>query len=58
MADRTTNTVERAFQLAEECASVDEIRTKLKQEGFSNVNAHLAGGQIRAHLAKIFRRHA
>ena len=53
--NRTTNTIERAFQLAEECASVDEIRTKLKREGFSNVDAHLSGGQIRAELGQIIR---
>jgi hypothetical protein len=54
--DPTTNVIERAFQLAEECASVDEIRTRLKQEGFINVDAHLAGGKIRSDLAKIFKR--
>jgi hypothetical protein len=54
--NQTTNVIERAFQLAEECASVDEIRAKLKQEGFINVDAHLAGGQIRADLVSVIRR--
>jgi len=54
--ERTTNVIERAFQLAEESASIDEIRAKLKQEDFTNVDAHLAGGQIKADLAKIIRR--
>jgi len=53
--DQTTNTIERAFQLAKECASIDEIRAKLKQEGFINVDAHLSGGQIRADLNKALR---
>ncbi len=53
---QTTNIIERAFQLAKECASVDEIRGKLKQEGFSNVDAHMAGGKIRSDLTKIIRR--
>lgn len=51
-----TDTVERAFQLAEESTSVDEIRAKLKKEGYSNVDAHLNGGQIRSALTKLMRR--
>ena len=52
----TTDTIERAFQLAGECTSVEEIRAKLKKEGFSNVDAHLMGGQIRSALTKVIRR--
>lgn len=36
-------TVERAFQLASECTSVDELRFKLKKEGCSYVDEHLQG---------------
>jgi hypothetical protein len=36
-------TVERAFQLAPECDSVDEIRHKLKREGHSSVDEHVEG---------------
>lgn len=56
--DRTTDVIQRAFELAQESRSLDEIRSKLKHEGFSNVDAHLAGGQIRADLTKIFKRNA
>jgi hypothetical protein len=52
----TTDTIERAFQLAEQSGSVDEVRAKLKKEGYSNVDAHLMGGQIRAALTKVIRR--
>lgn len=34
-------TVQRAFQLAPECTSIDEIRRKLKHEGQSAVDEHL-----------------
>jgi hypothetical protein len=52
----TTDPIARAFQLAEDCSSIDEIRAKLKKEGFSNVDAHLMGGQIRGALTKVIRR--
>lgn len=52
----TSDPIARAFQLAEESASVDEIRFKLKKEGFSNVDAHLMGPQIRSALTKVIRR--
>ncbi len=50
------STVERAFQLAEHCVTVDEIRTKLKKEGYSNVDAHLTGGAIRSDLARTIKK--
>jgi hypothetical protein len=50
-----TGTVERAFQLAPECLSLDEIRAKLKREGYSNVVEHLSGGVIRKDLARLLR---
>ena len=46
--------IERAFQLAQDLASVDEIRKALRKEGYSNVDAHLAGASIKADLQKQF----
>ena len=45
--------VERAFQLARASKSVDCIRKALREEGYSNVDAHLAGPSIRADLKKL-----
>ena len=52
-----TGTVERAFQLAGECATVEEIRARLRAEGHSNVDAHLQGGAIRQQLTKLLALH-
>jgi hypothetical protein len=46
--------VERAFQLAPAYRSVDDIRRALRQEGYANVDAHLAGASIKAELKKLF----
>lgn len=51
---QTQNIIERAFQLAPTATSVDEIRKTLRQEGYSNVDAHLAGASIKADLRKRF----
>ena len=48
----TTNIIERAFELAPGSASLEEIRKVLRSEGYSNVDAHLAGASIRADLKK------
>jgi hypothetical protein len=45
-----TNIIERAFQIAPECGSVDQIRRRLIGEGYMCVQAHLAGKQIRTQL--------
>jgi hypothetical protein len=52
----TPNIIERAFQLAGGSTSVDEIRKALRTEGYSNVDAHLAGASIKAELRKQFAR--
>lgn len=52
----TPHIVERAFQLAPTMSSVEEIRQALRHEGYSNVDAHLAGASIRADLKKRFAR--
>ena len=54
MNDRPT-TLERAFELANsgECANVDQIRLRLKSEGYSDGHAHTKGPSIRNQLAKL-----
>ena len=48
--------IERAFELACSSASVEEVRNALRREGYSNVDAHLAGPTIKADLRKRFAR--
>ena len=43
----THNIIERAFQLAQASSSVDEIRKRLRNEGYSNVDAHLPARRSR-----------
>jgi hypothetical protein len=45
-------TLERAFQLAKsgDCASVAQIRERLKKEGYSDWQSHTKGPSIRAQL--------
>ena len=54
MADQV-GIIERAFQLAGGSDNVDQIRAKLRKEGYSNVDAHLAGPKIRADLVKLIK---
>jgi len=49
---QTENIIERAFQLARSLTTIDEIRRILRQEGYSNVDAHLAGASIKADLKR------
>ncbi len=58
MMSQHVGIIERAFELAQRLANVDEIRTQLKGEGYSNVDAHLMGRKIRSDLVKIIRRAA
>ena len=53
---QTQNIIERAFQLARGSTSIEEIRKTLRQEGYSNVDAHLGGASIKADLKKQVRR--
>jgi len=39
--------IERAFQLAEQCGSLDQVRRQLISEGYLHVESHLQGAQIR-----------
>ena len=54
----TQNIIERAFQLAPDVTSIDEIRSTLRREGYSNVDAHLGGASIKAELKRKFARPA
>lgn len=47
--------IERAFQLAAESANVEEIRTRLRKEGYASVDAHLTGRKIRSDLVRLMR---
>ena len=58
MTIRPIGIIERAFQLAENSANVEEIRSRLRKEGYSNVDGHLMGRQIRADLVKVIRQAA
>jgi tRNA G26 N,N-dimethylase Trm1 len=49
---QTQNIIERAFQLAPDSNSIDEIRKALRREGYSSVDAHLEGASIKADLKK------
>lgn len=51
MNERFT-TLERAFQLAKsgDCASVTQIRERLKKEGYSDWQSHTKGPSIRSQL--------
>ena len=51
---QTQNIIERAFQLAPDSTSIDDIRKTLRQEGYSNVDAHLSGASIKADLKRQF----
>lgn len=42
--------IERAFKIAEQSRSIDEVRRKLVREGYSGVEAHLSGQQIKRDL--------
>lgn len=53
---QTQNIIERAFQLAPDATTIDDIRRILRQEGYANVDAHLAGAGIKADLKKRFGR--
>jgi hypothetical protein len=48
--------IERAFQLAAESASVEEVKRKLRREGYFQVEAHLSGRQIRAEITNRLNR--
>ena len=50
------NIIERAYELAPDFENIEAVRVALRREGYSNVDAHLAGPKIRADLGKLFNR--
>ena len=50
--------IERAFHLAQTSTDFEQVRMQLRNEGYSNVDAHLAGPKIRSDLMVIIRRPA
>jgi len=58
MSVRHVGIIERAFELAGLSENVEEVRSRLKREGYFNVDAHLMGRKIRSDLVKIIRRAA
>ena len=51
----TPSVIERAFELARTCASIEEIRRLLREEGYAQVDAHLGGRMIRTQLRALLR---
>ena len=49
-------TIERAFELAKRLASIPQIKSRLRDEGYEQVEAHLAGRKIKADLNKVLNR--
>jgi hypothetical protein len=49
-----TGVVERAFELAPECTSLEELRKKLTKEGHTNVDAHMQDS-LRRDLKRLLR---
>lgn len=47
--------IERAYELARDLSDVAQIRQALKAEGFTQVEEHLSGKQIRDDLNRIIR---
>lgn len=50
---QATHTIQRAFQLAAQSASIADVRSQLKREGYPQVDAHLEGRKIREDLKKL-----
>ena len=44
------NIIKRAFEIALECGSIEEVKRRLIREGYLHVNAHLTGWQIRREI--------
>jgi hypothetical protein len=50
-----TGLVERAYQLAPECSTLEELRVKLRDAGYANVDSYLRDGSLRKELTKLLR---
>ena len=58
MTFQSAGIIERSFQLARQLTTVEEIRSQLRKEGYSSVDAHLMGRKIRSDLVKVIRQAA
>ena len=58
MVGRPLGVIERAFELAERSANVEQIRIQLRKEGYFDVDAHLMGRKIRSELVRVIRKAA
>lgn len=47
------NIIERAYELAPASNSLEDVKKRLSQEGYTQVDAHLGGPKIRADLRKL-----
>lgn len=46
------NIIKRAFDLAAECGSLDQVKRRLRDEDYLSVSGHLSGRQMRTEIAK------
>ena len=49
-----TNIIQRAYELAPQCASVKELRRALAGEGYSSIDAHIGGLGTQRQLRKLY----
>lgn len=47
--------IQRAFDLAEDCTCMDDLKAKLKAKHYFSVDAHLGGRSLRADLKQRLR---
>jgi hypothetical protein len=54
----TLSTVERAFEIARSgvSPSIDDLKRRLKREGYDSVDAHLMGASIKRELTLLIKR--
>jgi len=50
------NVIKRAFEIAPECGSMEEVKRRLIKEGYLQVNAHLSGYLIRRQILALIDR--
>ena len=48
-----SNIIERAYELAKTSESLQDIRKRLSEEGYMQVDAHLQGPKIRSDLKQV-----
>lgn len=50
------NIIERAYALARQSETLDQVRKQLSEEGYLQVDAHLGGPKIRSDLRKMLQK--